>query len=327
EEHAVVRFRVPHAKLREHFDCALARAHAAQQLGGLERGLDGEADLPAVEVFAFRHGLLDSRKGRSRKSPPYGARQRKDVTEEPADAIAFERHGRLPAPRGAAAAETAAAAAKAPAAESAAEPAAAESPAAVSTEAAGIAADAVGAPAEEGEEERDDRGDDAHDERAREQPGEEPHDAAGGDRAERAAEDGAQDAAHHHGRDEQYREVLEAARRRALAPRRRGKRLALRDADHGAHAGAHAAEEVALPEAGHDDVAHDSLGDRVVERPLEAVAHHDAKRPVVLGDGEERPVVHALAAELPLLCDAKRVLLDRLLARRGHHDHRDLAAL
>ena len=40
-----------------------------------------------------------------------------------------------------------------------------------------------------------------------------------------------------------------------------------------------------------------------------------------------RAVVHALAPELPLLRHAQRVLLDRLAAGGGHHQHRDLAAL
>ena len=64
----------------------------------------------------------------------------------------------------------------------------------------------------------------------------------------------------------------------------------------------------------------------VGQRALEAVADLDAHLPVVLGDEEQRAVVLALAADLPLLGDADRIGLDRLRLRRRHDQHDELVA-
>ena len=77
-------------------------------------------------------------------------------------------------------------------------------------------------------------------------------------------------------------------------------------------AGGDAAVEVALAKARHDDLADDPVRGGVVERALQAVAHLDAHRPVVLGDDEHNPVIDVLASDFPLFRDAQGVLLDRL---------------
>ena len=72
----------------------------------------------------------------------------------------------------------------------------------------------------------------------------------------------------------------------------------------------------------------DAIGGRVGQRALEAVADLDAHLAVVLARrAAATPSSTLLAAELPVLDDADRILLD-LLGLRGRHDqHRDLAAL
>ena len=71
----------------------------------------------------------------------------------------------------------------------------------------------------------------------------------------------------------------------------------------------------------------DAVGDRVGQRAFEAAADLDAHLAVFDGDQQQRAVIDLAAAELPLLDDADRVLLD-LLGLRGRHDqHRHLAAL
>ena len=92
-------------------------------------------------------------------------------------------------------------------------------------------------------------------------------------------------------------------------------------------AGANAAGEIAGLEFRRDDFVDDAPRGGVGERAFEAVADLDAQMAVVLGDDEQRAVVDLLAPDLPGFGDADRELLDGLLARRRHDQHRDLAAL
>ena len=77
---------------------------------------------------------------------------------------------------------------------------------------------------------------------------------------------------------------------------------------------------------GADGLVDDALRDRIGHRAFQTVADFDARASIVLRDEQDRTVVDALAAELPLLRDANAELLDFLGLRRRHDQHRDLAA-
>lgn len=76
-----------------------------------------------------------------------------------------------------------------------------------------------------------------------------------------------------------------------------------------------------------DDLGDDALSGRVGQRAFEAVADLDAHGVVFLGDHQQRTVIDLLAAQLPLLGHAQRILLDALGRGAGQHEHRDLRAL
>ncbi len=116
---------------------------------------------------------------------------------------------------------------------------------------------------------------------------------------------------------------------RILPVRRLGLRqlLAIGDPHHLVDPGSNAAAEIAGLEFRCDVLVDDALGRDVGERAFEAVTDLDAQAAVVLGDDEQRAVVDLLAADLPGLRDAKRILLDGLAVGRRHDQHRDLAAL
>ena len=61
--------------------------------------------------------------------------------------------------------------------------------------------------------------------------------------------------------------------------------------------------------------------------PSRPYADFDAHVPIVFRDDHEHAVVDLLAAELPCIEHARRVLLDRLGRRRRHDQHGDLRAL
>ena len=79
-------------------------------------------------------------------------------------------------------------------------------------------------------------------------------------------------------------------------------------------------------EARGNDLADNALADGVIERPLQAVPHLDAQRPVVLGDDKDDTVIHFSAPQFPLLRDAQGILLDRFRLGSGNDEDRDLAA-
>src|SRR6266513_1122241 len=223
-----------------------------------------------------------------------------------------------PAPRCGAAAEAAAA--------SAASAAAAASTAEAAGKAAGIAVTA--APAEQREQECNHSREERDRQRSDEQPRQRANHSARDGAAEKPAERRAQQASGHQCENQQdWQRLPDIAAFGGCRFFRRRQGLALYDAHHRVDAGADAAEEIAVAKARRDDVAHDALGGGVVERALQTVAHLDAQRPVVLRDDEQGAVVDLFAAQLPLLDDAQRVLLDRLGRSARHHEHGDLGAL
>src|SRR6185503_6343047 len=88
-----------------------------------------------------------------------------------------------------------------------------------------------------------------------------------------------------------------------------------------------AAVEVAAPERRDDVLLDDAIGRRIGQRTLEPVSDFDAHASIVERDDQQRAVIDVLAADLPLLDDADRVLID-LLGWGGRYDqHRNLRAL
>ncbi len=65
----------------------------------------------------------------------------------------------------------------------------------------------------------------------------------------------------------------------------------------------------------------------IVQHAFQTVTHLDAQRAVILGDQQQRAVIHALASELPCLDDADAVLFDGLRLGGRHDQHRKLRAL
>ena len=112
----------------------------------------------------------------------------------------------------------------------------------------------------------------------------------------------------------------------------RRQRLAFDELHHLVEAGVDAAVEVALAEGGRDGLGNDALRDGIGQHALEAVADLDPQVAIVLGNDQQRAVIHLLpidrlAAELPRVRDPERVLLD-VLGLGGRHDqHRELRAL
>ncbi len=185
---------------------------------------------------------------------------------------------------------------------------------------------AVAEPEHERQHEPDEPDTDGKPERLRDEPGDATRDAAGRDRSEGAAEDRAQDGRREENDEEQHRQHPAEALRPVPVLLGLGQGLAVDDGDHALDAGRDAAREVALAESRRDGLVDDAVGDEVRERALEPAADLDAKRAVLHRDEEQRAVVRLLAAELPRVDHADRVLLDRL-GRCGRHDqHRDLRA-
>ncbi len=106
-----------------------------------------------------------------------------------------------------------------------------------------------------------------------------------------------------------------------------GQRLALDHAQDAIDAGVDAAVIIAALEGRGDVLLDDAIGRRVGQRALEPVADLDAHLAIIERDDQQDAVVHLLAAELPLLDDADRILVDLLGLRRRHDQHGHLAAL
>ena len=160
------------------------------------------------------------------------------------------------------------------------------------------------------------------------EPGDAARDAAGRQRAERRGRRSRAAPPSRRTRSmNRIGRIAAAALRPVPVLLRRRQRLAVDDADHAVDARRDAAGEVALAEARRDRLVDDAVGDEVRERALEPAADLDAKRAVVLRDEQQRAVVRLLAAELPRVDDADRVLLDRLGLRGRHDQHGDLAPL
>ena len=140
-----------------------------------------------------------------------------------------------------------------------------------------------------------------------------PTSAARRERAADAAEQAPEDRARHQREDEQERQQREQSGDvlRGSAQFGLRQRLALDHAHDAIDAGVDAAVIIAAPERRHDVLLDDAVGGRVGQRALEAVADLDAHLAIVERDEQQGAVVDALAAELPLLRDPDRVLLDR----------------
>ncbi len=154
-----------------------------------------------------------------------------------------------------------------------------------------------------------------------------PRDPGAGDAAEQAL----QERVRHDERDEQqeYRLEIDCMMNAVdghSGPRRR-QAFSLDELHQGVGSRRNAAVEVVRLEVRRDDFGYHSLRDAVRDRAFETAADFDAKLPVVLGDDEDDTVVDARSADLPGVCEADGVLLDRLRLSRRQHQHRDLAAL
>ena len=167
--------------------------------------------------------------------------------------------------------------------------------------------------------------------RADHEPGNQGRQRAGGHRAQQPSQQAPQQSTEQdRGNDEKRIEQIRWIERLRILPvRRLGLRqlLAIDDPHHLVDAGSNAAAEIAGLEFRRDVLVDDALGRGVGERAFEAVTDLDAQPAIVLGDDEQRAVVDLLAADLPGLRDAKRILLDGLAVGRRHDQHRDLAAL
>ncbi|KAG0946479.1 hypothetical protein G6F31_014320 [Rhizopus arrhizus] len=95
------------------------------------------------------------------------------------------------------------------------------------------------------------------------------------------------------------------------------------------HAGgvSDAASIVTTAEARHQVFLDDPVGDGIGNRALQAVTGLDAYPSVILGHHQQHAVIHALAADLPLVEDARGVLRDVFRLGGGHDQHLQLAAL
>ncbi len=156
-----------------------------------------------------------------------------------------------------------------------------------------------------------------------------PDQAAGGERATHATEEAPEDRAADQRKDEQERQQVDQAgdtsRGRAELGLRQG--LALDHTHDAVDAGADAVVVIAALERGRDVLLDDAVGRRVGQRAFEAVADLDAHLAVVQRDQQQHAVIDLAAAELPLVDDADRILLDDLGLRRRHDQDHDLAAL
>ncbi len=88
-----------------------------------------------------------------------------------------------------------------------------------------------------------------------------------------------------------------------------------------------AAAVVAGAEPRHQVLLDDAVGGGVGNRAFQPIAGLDAHPPIVLGHHQQYAVVHALAADLPLIEHALGVLLDRFRRSGRDHQHLQLAAL
>src|SRR5262249_19010012 len=107
---------------------------------------------------------------------------------------------------------------------------------------------------------------------------------------------------------------------------RRGERRPLDDGCDAIEARLNAGPEVSLAEAWPDDVVQDLPGLGVGEARFEAVADLDPHTALLFRDDEEHAVIDPLAAELPCLEDADRVVLDRVAVEAVHGEDCDLGA-
>ena len=110
------------------------------------------------------------------------------------------------------------------------------------------------------------------------------------------------------------------------AVRAQAERFAVDEAHHAVDAGIYALIEITVFQVRHDDVADDAFAGDVGQHAFETVADLNPQRAVILGDQEQGAIVHALAAELPLLGHAHRVLLYAFRLGGRHQQHGDLAA-
>jgi hypothetical protein len=106
-----------------------------------------------------------------------------------------------------------------------------------------------------------------------------------------------------------------------------GQRLAVDRAHDAVDARSDPTVEITFAEARRDHLRDDALGDRVRYRSLQTAPDLDTQLAIVLRDEKQYPIVHADAAELPLIEDADRELLDRLGLGGGNDQHRHLTAL
>ncbi|ATB57425.1 hypothetical protein CKU38_00893 [Xanthomonas citri pv. fuscans] len=88
-----------------------------------------------------------------------------------------------------------------------------------------------------------------------------------------------------------------------------------------------AASVIALTEARRQILLDDAVGSDVRNGAFQAVTWLDADATVVLGHQQQHAVVHALAADLPLVEHALGVLLDRFRLRGRHDQDLQLRAL
>ena len=65
----------------------------------------------------------------------------------------------------------------------------------------------------------------------------------------------------------------------------------------------------------------------IVQHAFQTITHLYAQRAIILGDQQQRAVIHILAPELPCIDDADAVLFYGLWLRGRHDQHRKLRAL
>ncbi len=87
-----------------------------------------------------------------------------------------------------------------------------------------------------------------------------------------------------------------------------------------------AAGEVALTEAGSDDVVEDPPRSQVGDRRLEAVAHLEPHLAIVANDQQEGAVIELAAPQLPGLGDPQAVVVDHLTVEGRDRQDGDLRA-
>ena len=329
DEDAAVLRGIPDPQQPEYLQRPLAGRDALQDARERQRGLDGEPELPAVALLAFRNRGFDPREHGFGEPAPHAAVVGREMAEEAVTVPAGHAvASRSPIPGRAAAAEAAAAPGK-PAAPGTATAPTAASPATAGRESAATAHCPDPGAEEDHHQEADDPGDDRDHDRSRDEPGGGADDPGTDGRSEQPAEDRAQNGADDRDDDEQdhdQRLEIEPAGHPVRAFRlARRKGLAFRDdGDDPVDSGVDTGREPAVAERRRDLLADDPRRRDVGQHSLEPVADLDPDLPVVLGDDEQHAVVLPLAADLPLLRDTQRVGLDRFRLRGRHDEHHQL---